>query len=525
ETTFDPGCGLQKPTAELWHSKKAEIKEFVDRNWNAYLSDKTLPATHQFAMYLRDKYAPSAAPSSFFCDVVGQCSIGSCSNLDTKYPVEERQLAYLVFEQMAGVDHAMKASARATELAGNYMLKVATTAAGAFILLAAGALGVSPFFAAGATSMAVAGVALNMASAGYIGTVGLVNTASLGGLIRIQSDLTHQIQGSMNEILHIRSGSIDNDMRDLMIGNLNNGAMDITDVLLDKDFLAPDPNLQTLFRDKEEQYLFATTVNSVWRFDRPYIVEADAVTGIGCTDDLRGHSAYRVCLPERPYKSFWLYAIDQGRENDKGKNDQAQVSGPTGFRHFDYARAATYNITKEDIVRSSLFVHKHKLDNGMDLPLIGKAFRSEGVKLPKLQKAMDRVLPDQDTEVKAPEHLGLVPGAFTIPICRNPGGEAISSVHKDKARNYPCMCGEFSWKKGWSIEKDETKRFLHLTGFKYSEDWEDYCSDHNHCKGQNNIDWHSEFNSMRREGDPQIPEKLKHPFRKCKEPKKHNDYG
>ncbi|KAF1976872.1 hypothetical protein BU23DRAFT_551306 [Bimuria novae-zelandiae CBS 107.79] len=43
-------------------------------------------------------------------------------------------------------------------------------------------------------------------------------------------------------------------------------------------------------------------------------------------------------------------------------------------------------------------------------------------------------------------NLGQVPGAFKLPICRNPGGEAISSVWSNKGRNFPCKCGEVPWK-------------------------------------------------------------------------------
>jgi hypothetical protein len=58
------------------------------------------------------------------------------------------------------------------------------------------------------------------------------------------------------------------------------------------------------------------------------------------------------------------------------------------------------------------------------------------------------------------DHLGKVPGAFSVPICRNLGGESISIVHSRKSPNYPCMCGEFGWKKGWSLWRDETPDFL-----------------------------------------------------------------
>jgi hypothetical protein len=75
------------------------------------------------------------------------------------------------------------------------------------------------------------------------------------------------------------------------------------------------------------------------------------------------------------------------------------------------------------------------------------------------------------------------------------------------------MCGDgFTWDRGWTQDKGETERFLELTGFMFSEDWEDYCSDHNKCKGQNDINWYTLFTVKRYKGDPEIPYKLKHPF-------------
>lgn len=123
------------------------------------------------------------------------------------------------------------------------------------------------------------------------------------------------------------------------------------------------------------------------------------------------------------------------------------------------------------------------------------------------------------------KHIGSVPGAFSIPILRNPGGEAISSVGKDKSRNYTCMSGEFSWESGWSIEKNTTLQFLKRSGFMYSEDWEDYCPGHNGCEVENIIDWHADINAFRKHGDPEIPKKLKHPFKKCTSPKSHDHQG
>lgn len=241
------------------------------------------------------------------------------------------------------------------------------------------------------------------------------------------------------------------------------------------------------------------------------LVWADAPGG--CDLEWRGPWQNRVCLPEEPTSSFWLYGIGQEMENDKGGHKQGDVRGPTGFHDFEVCNrlGPTHDITLQDIVRSSLFVYRNKLEDAItniDTWEIESVFNRENRKAGK------------------GEPLGQIPGAFSIPICRNPGGEAISSVHTKASRNYPCMCGNFGWTDGrWRESLDETPDFLVKTGLMFSEDWEDYCSDNNKCFGANNIDLHGDLDSLRSKGDPPIPKQLKHNFKTCKKQWHNNPAG
>jgi hypothetical protein len=354
----------------------------------------------------------------------------------------------------------------------------------------------------------------------YVGAVGIIN-AMAEEVPDLDGNLESWLTYTLNEIIHKRAVNIDDDLRNLMTGKANHKGMTVFDILTNEDFLGPDPNLQMALTQVEERFLFAVSVNAVWRFDRPYLLDTDVHFGT-CRWDTRGDPRYRVCLDEFPMKSFWLYNIGQGREDDTFHDDQAQVSGPSGLHRFNSASEQTYNITQEDIVRSSLWVHKNGLSDAIEainVPEIGKAFKKEGVDL------LDNDAVHWPSDPKKSRLLGLVPGAFAVPVCRNPGGEAISSVNDDKSRNYPCMCGEFGWKHGWSYEKDQTPNFLVRSGFMFSEDWEDYCSDHNDCRGDNDRDLHAWLNGKREDGDPGIPRKLKHPFKKCTDPKSHDHKG
>ncbi|KAF1914053.1 hypothetical protein BDU57DRAFT_332080 [Ampelomyces quisqualis] len=535
-TKFDTGCGLATPNAQEWTANLPAIKIFTEKNYEEFKKDRTQSS---FANYLRDKHAPNAAPSAMFCDIVGDCSIGSCLNLNQDSPKHEQQIAYLVFEQIAGVAHHLQAFEKATSVAGDWIIrqthplvkrfssaehveqtlksqatkeKVAIAIGTAFAILGAGAVSAATIGMLPAAAL-VPKLSYDLLAAGYFGVTGTVN-ALRQDVPDFSGNLEKLLTETLDKILNDWENNVNKDLRALMTGAPNHKNMTIIDVLTSGDFLGPDPDLQTFLQEQEERYLFAAAVNSAWQFDRPYILDVDAPEG-GCEADDRGHSNYRVCLPEYPNKSFWLYAIGITQENDFMKDDQAQVHGPSGFHEFDSMQTATHNITREDIVRSSLFVHHNKLEDAlMDL------------EVPNLQAALERDgLKPTNNDENSLKFLGSIPGVFSVPVCRNPSGESISSVLDDRGRNYPCMCGEFTWNEGWTIEKDETLKFLKLTGFAASEDWEAFCSHKNKCEGENSIDWHKQLDHERKKGDPGIPKKLKHPFKKCNRVNSHDHKG
>jgi hypothetical protein len=381
--------------------------------------------------------------------MAGMCSIGSCSNLNEADSHEGRQNSYYVFEQFAGITHLFQNTAKALNDAGNYVMNrgselvekfssapriqkslverrkremLGMAVAQGILLFTAGLIG-GPANPSTALQLGKAGADLTAST--YIGIVGSLN-AGRAPVADVEQKLETTFRSSFNKLLHDSSQNVSDDLRDLMIGGKNNRGQDILDIIKTAEFLEPDPALYSQLRKEIERFIFATGVNSVWQFDRAYILDTDAHGG--CSNDNRGPAEYRVCLPEFPNKSFWLYAIDPSQEGDHHKNDQAQVTGPTGFHAFDHEQEEYYNITREDIVRSSFFVHHNQVEDAI----------------------ADLNLEQLASGTKRDGNLGKVPGAFSIPICRNPGGEAISSVWSDKARNYPCMCGEFQLGK-WMV--------------------------------------------------------------------------
>jgi hypothetical protein len=440
-------------------------------------------------------------------------------------------MAYFVFEQIAGVDHLFKSIRIALQESASYIdgkipalirmysaapriarqlqqklddrrrnEKLGMSIVSGLLLLAGGAVGVPGVLGLEETIVAPL---INIVTSTYISIIGTINAVRRDPE-HLTDDLEENMRGSFNEFRHVSMTNVTHDMKTFMEGDMNNVGQDLPSILQGEYFFRRDENIQEQILDSTEEMMYHTMVNALWGWDRSYIVWADAPPG-GCQYDGRGPLENRACLPEEPESVYYVYALDMSREHDNHHNDKALIHGPTGYRNFFPGQNSdTYGATKEDIVRSSKFVHENNLQDAIPKGDY-KTFQSALTRGKNLGKNKDKLT-----------------GAYTLPICRNPGGEAISSVWSKHGRNYPCMCGEFGWKDNtWSIDKDDTSDFLVRTGLMFSEDWEDFCHHEGHCKEEKSIDWHSKLDAVRKPGDPEIPKGLKHPFKKCKQKTKH----
>ncbi|KAJ4362204.1 hypothetical protein N0V95_001448 [Ascochyta clinopodiicola] len=506
-------CGLDRPTTENWDANREEIAKWARREYNDFSNS----GSDNFALFLRNRWAPNALTSGLFCDALGRCSIGSCTNLvpDDGSNQLDRQMALYVFEQISMADHLLQMvhkqftdvmnnilhrsdqiveefssaprieQAMKDELKREHLGMAVGTSLG---LVVAGGFG----FMAGPGGAAV-GLVVNT----YVALVGALNEFRANP--DFVDDLKESFKGDLGDILFKAQRSIDLELKHLMIGANNTQNRSLIDLLADSDFLEPYPELAEDLNNHFGRVVTGTAQNKMWEFHRAYILLVNNPGG--CENDktqyVRGPTEYLVCLPEHPELGFWLYSIDRSEEDDSFKDDQALVRGPTGFWRLE-GGSEYFGLTLQDVVRSSYHVHLEDL--------VKK--KGESIEMDPLSI---------DTSIRSPnETLGRVPRIFTIPICRNPGGEAISGVLSKKGRNYPCMCGETGWDDGrWTEEIDETPTFLLRSGFAFSEDWEDYCSDHNYCKGENSIDLKAWLNARRSPDDPEIPRKLRHNFKEC----------
>lgn len=61
-----------------------------------------------------------------------------------------------------------------------------------------------------------------------------------------------------------------------------------------------------------EKQMVAYSMNLIWQDGRyPYILAVNVAPG-ACEQNTRAHLKVRVCLPEYPDKSFWMYAMNDG---------------------------------------------------------------------------------------------------------------------------------------------------------------------------------------------------------------------
>jgi hypothetical protein len=402
--------------------------------------------------------------------------------------------------------------------------EIAMAAVQGFILVAAALLAIPTIGATGpaAVTAAATSVGASIVSSSYVATMGVAKNLMPDGTPDYTNMVLDMYTGTMADVIHVRETNFANMFRDLLKGEpLHNGDT-IDDFLTAEEFLGLDPDLVPFLQKREKQLMFAAGINMVWLFERPYILDVD--TPNGCENDMRGPRENRICLPEFPNRSFWLYSIGRGRENDLLYTRQEMVTGPTNFHAFDEEHEKTHSITREDILRSALVVHRNQLQTSITNRNITQIIAA-------LEKETIGSWGDDDPVLNSEKvrNVGKVPGMFMIPICRNPGGEAISSVWSNGGRNYPCMCGEFPWRTTatdyWHIDKDETLRFLELSGFKFSEDWEDYCSNHNKCNKREDIDFYSMLDATRYPGDPPVASWIQHPYRECLRVKDHYDHG
>ncbi|KAF2654167.1 hypothetical protein K491DRAFT_779790 [Lophiostoma macrostomum CBS 122681] len=546
----DETCGLSRPRKEDFTGDlEANFTTWMKENYDNYVASKyeTLP------LYLAGEFAPEFSRSKMACDgLEGSCSITTCKDISTNLTQKDRQMAYYAFEMLSNINHIYAIQTDAVHSSAGYMAgryqelvqkftaaqymqnkatekakntEILTSSINAFLLIGSSFLGFPGASAAGtagkigATSSVISSLpktlqsvrtylpsGANIFTSFFIGMNEMVKSVMTRENIHLVDDAESAYQTLWTEVVHKAESQNLQDVKKLMAGDegVAPAKLKFLDLVRSPEFIELDSGFRELLTKIYERHFSGVAVNGLWAMERPYILDTDSEN---CALDKRGPPRNKVCLPKYPKRAFWLYTIDHMEKNGSWNNDQTQIRSPAGYRKMVEHPNEYYNISKEDIIESSLWVHENPdVENRTNAqePIYDHPLLSGG----------------NDFGIRNARTL---PGVFNIAICRNPGGEAISSVWHDDARNYPCMCGEFGWGKhdGWTFQKDETQRFLEKTGLYASEDFEDFCSHHLGCKEEDDIDWDFKIGP----GMPPKAKQLKHPFKMCKHPKKHSTWG
>jgi hypothetical protein len=83
-------------------------------------------------------------------------------------------------------------------------------------------------------------------------------------LRHLSEDVMDQFSRSWNDIAHEIPSSINDDLRDLMIGAKNSQGLDIATVLKSGEFIEPDPQLYSQTRELLDKYSLGVAVNNLW---------------------------------------------------------------------------------------------------------------------------------------------------------------------------------------------------------------------------------------------------------------------
>ncbi|KAJ4992722.1 hypothetical protein SVAN01_01768 [Stagonosporopsis vannaccii] len=511
-------CGLDTPSKANWNANRDDIAQWFQKEFEDYKAD---PTYENIALFLRDRWAPTTVSSNLFCDSIGACNIASCKNLvdDDGTNRHDRQMALYVFEQLANAAHLFQAVEREFSGAIEKVLRRKNALIEDFssapriekalknqlrreeltmqIFQALGLMVNGVFGIAGAAALpgaAMTAAATNMVVSTYIGVTGILH--QLREPADIVTDVKEAFEADLNLAHDLTVESIKLDFHDLMIGAEDHLNRTVVDLMANSDFLEPAHDFMPKLGEHITRIVGGTAIDKLWEFDRSYFVLVENPGG--CENDRtiyrRGPTEYLTCLPEHEELGFWFYSIDRSQEDDHWHNDQALVRGPTGFRRLN-GNEKYFGITMEDVARSAYWVYKNDVIDINGRANFDPMNINQMIREPKVETRML--------------------GVFTPAICFNPGGEAISGVLDKKGQNYPCMCGNFSWRSGWSFDKDESPKFMIRTKFSQSEDFEDACTHKNKCAKAKYIDIRAQLEAARKPGDPPIAKKIEHPYWKC----------
>ncbi|KAL1797223.1 hypothetical protein ACET3X_003829 [Alternaria dauci] len=233
--------------------------------------------------------------------------------------------------------------------------------------------------------------------------------------------------------------------------------------------------------------VYGVVTNALWRTEGVYIVESLAPSGKNCDHDDRGPRSNRVCLEERPERSYWFYAMSN--------YDDKKIRSPPGWEYYT-SENGFHGLYETDVVRSALwraevwYPHRDKeKELGCRDPTAVEPpdVWGQGVNTtdPSDVNATDDRAPGQIPHLL---DYGNAPDAFDIPICRSWLGQAISNVNSTKNNNAPCQCDGPNSTDAASWDQPTNWTFAYTKKFIKDGDLHNFDNFGKKCKSCNKLD-------------------------------------
>ncbi|KAI5460531.1 hypothetical protein BGZ63DRAFT_425037 [Mariannaea sp. PMI_226] len=268
---------------------------------------------------------------------------------------------------------------------------------------------------------------------GIVSVLGIPTTIIAGGFSQLslglpanpsQADATLNALGDYSAFVDSVYGKVQEDAANLIStlygGQPDNNGHYIWDYIKDgvQMYSLSNNNSFDKTTDILLRVMTAGVVNVLWKMNNVYIVGA---TTSDCQNDNRGPSDVRFCLEDDPGHVYYMMMMDT-RRSDQVAWTHVQVSKPQGY---DQLGSLKVPLSLQDAFRSSIATYK------------SSGYNYETVRNKRLFNSMASGTFNQTD----PSTLGALEGVWSIPVCMDDAGMAISQIDSGKGINYPCLCG------------------------------------------------------------------------------------
>ncbi|KAI9795623.1 MAG: hypothetical protein M1833_006944 [Piccolia ochrophora] len=411
---------------------------------------------------LRD-YAPGYE-DSFKCSLVTQCSIDTCENIRDDGEVEGGHQAYLVLSAISnmvdfynfyfrGLDQAhLMAESLSSGLVKTFTLageppkdtfgtrEILNALQGILCAVFAFFPEFSLLWGVGLETLSKGAQLALKGTAANAGTPGAITAGISMSLVRSQDLTLDKLTTVGNWIAsitnHAREG-LGGDLTALLAGQKAANGAYIWDYLQGGSFTYPaNPDNVTEISSYVQQQYVAGAINALWKNQFTYIL---AIESADCNAETRGPEETRFCVEGYPYAFYYYMLLDKGKP-------WPQIWAPYGHERLgDY-----FDLSMETAGISSVKA------------FFANKYAYEDVRLSRWLDAMAGTKDNSPVAQRA-----RMEGVFTTPVCIDTsGGSLLSTLKRDKGRNYPCWCGQ---------NGDDTPEFAAASGLSNHQGWKDWC--------------------------------------------------